>query len=97
MSAFPSPLKSPVCTSTQFTLVDQVAQRLVLNPEPDEMAVHHWPVCSARPVMSDLLSPLKSPTCTSTHVTPVDQVAHQVVAKAVEPLEMPTYQAPACK
>src|ERR1700687_985697 len=85
--------KSPARTSTQVTAVDQVVQRLVVKVEPLEMPVHQPPVCSARPVMSDLPSPLKSPTCTSTQVTAVDQVDQRLLLK-VEPLEMAAHHWP---
>src|SRR5437016_12938160 len=56
-SDLPSPLKSPTFTSTQVAAVLQVAQRLVeaaVLPLP--RVVHHCPLCSQRPVMSDLPS-----------------------------------------
>src|SRR6184192_1267583 len=64
MSALPSPLKSPTCTSTQVAPVLQVAHGAgdVTKLVPFDRAVHHWPPCSQRPVMSVLPSPLKSPT-----------------------------------
>src|SRR6516225_5153741 len=53
MSALPSPLKSPTFTSTQVTFAFHIAHGLrpVVNPEPVEMPVYHWPVCSHLPVM----------------------------------------------
>src|SRR5207245_10072970 len=81
MSALPSPLKSPTCTSTQVAPVLQVAHRLLTKELPVEMAVHHCPPSSQRPVMSALPSPLKSPTLTSTHVAAVLHVAHRLLVK----------------
>ena len=54
--------KTPARTPVQVTAVDHVVHRLVVNAVPLDRPVHHWPVSSARPVMSDLPSPLKSPT-----------------------------------
>src|SRR6266851_9588157 len=41
MSSLPSPLKSPTCTSTQVTVGDQVAHKLVVNPESVDILAHH--------------------------------------------------------
>src|SRR5207247_32421 len=84
MSALPSPLKSPTCTSTQVAPVLQVAQREVLKAVlPLDRPVHHDPPCKYRPVMSALPSPLKSPTLTSTQVAAVLQVAHRLLVKVL--------------
>ena len=61
-----APLKRAVCTSTQVTPVLQVAHNELVNDVPVLAAVHHWPDCRTRPVMSARPSPLKSPTWTST-------------------------------
>src|SRR5437588_10020613 len=98
MSALPSPLKSPMCTSTPVTPVLQVAHGAgeVTKLVPFDTAVHQLPPSLYRPVMSALPSPLKSPTCTSTQVAPVLQVAQRVVLKAVLPLDRPVHHAPPC-
>src|SRR5437773_1232313 len=106
MSALPSPLKSPTCTSTQVAPVLQVVQRQVLTavlhvshrlvlkpPEPFDRETHHWPVSLARPTMSLKPSPLKSPVCTSTQVTPVLHVNGWVLVKP-ELLEVPSHHWP---
>src|SRR6266852_458322 len=94
MSVLPSPLKSPIWTSTQVTPVLQVAQRVVLKAVlPLDRPTHHWPLCKARPTMSALPSPLKSPTLTSAQVTPVLQEVQRVVLNA-EPVLNPVHQAP---
>src|SRR5713101_7743817 len=49
ISACPSPLKSPVCTSTQVTFGFQVAQRLLVKAEPVEAPIHHCPAAPNRP------------------------------------------------
>ncbi len=51
MSACPSPLKSPVCTSTQVTFGFQAAQRLLVKEEPVEAPIHHCPAAPNRPRM----------------------------------------------
>src|SRR6516162_2717438 len=96
MSALPSPSKSPTFTSTQVTLVLHVPQKVVLNPEPVEMPVHHWPVSNHRPVMSAILSPLKSATFTSTQVMPGPSGAHLVHKEVVnpEPVLIPVHHSP---
>src|SRR5438093_11884906 len=82
MSALPSPLKSPTCTSTQVAPVLQVVQREVLKAVlPLDRPVHHDPPCKYRPVMSALPSPLKSPTLTSTQVAAVLHVAPSLLVK----------------
>src|SRR5205823_341056 len=73
-----------------------VAHWLVLNVEPLDRPVHHWPDCSARPVISDLPSPLKSPTWMSTQVTPVLQVSQRELVKP-EPLNRATHHWPVSK
>src|SRR5205823_381527 len=73
-----------------------VAHWLVLNVEPLDRPVHHWPDCSARPVISDLPSPLKSPTWTSTQVTLVLQVSQRELVKP-EPLDKATHHWPVSK
>ena len=78
--------KSPLRTPVQFTTVDQVPHKLLVNAEPLERLVHQSPVNSARPVMSDLPSPLKSPTWTSTQVTLGFQVVHRALLN-VEPVD----------
>src|SRR5712692_4659211 len=93
MSALPSPLKSPTCTSTQVTFGLQVAHKLVVKLEPVESPTHHWPVLRSRPAMSALPSPLKSPTCTSTQVTFGLQVAHTLLSKPV-PIDFRTHHWP---
>src|SRR5437660_6634713 len=99
MSALPSPLKSPTCTSTQVAPVLQVVQREVLKAVlPLDRPVHHDPPCNQRPVMSALPSPLKSPTLTSTQVTstqeaPVLQVSQRELVKP-EPLDRATHHWP---
>src|SRR6516165_4116780 len=95
MSALPSRLKSPTWTSTQVGAGFQVAHRLFVKEEPEEIAAHHWPFWSTRPMMSSLPSPLKSPTFTSTQVTAGDQLLQKVVVKD-EPDEIPAHQDPPC-
>src|SRR5713101_1378180 len=51
ISACPSPLKSPVWTSTQVTFGFQLAHRLLEKEEPVEAAIHHWPAAPNRPRM----------------------------------------------
>src|SRR5216683_3818949 len=51
MSACPSPLKSPVCTSTQVAFGFQVVHKLSEKEEPVEAAIHHCPVAPYRPRM----------------------------------------------
>src|SRR6266851_688785 len=94
MSAFPSPLKSPVCTSTQVTFGFHWAHRLVVKLEPVLSPVHQLPPCKYRPVMSALPSPEKSATWTSTQVTLGFQVSHRLVVNPVDPLERLTYHCP---
>src|SRR5438105_859918 len=53
MSLKPSPLKSPVCTSTQVTPVLHVNGWELVKPEPLEVPSHHWPVLLTRPVISN--------------------------------------------
>src|SRR6266852_1888666 len=69
MSALPSPLKSPTCTSTQVTLGFQLVQSEFVNEEPLDTATHQLPVLNSRAAMSVRPSPLKSPVSTSTQVT----------------------------
>src|SRR2546428_725227 len=88
MSALPSPLKSPTCTSAQVTFAFQVAHKLLVNEEPVETATHHWPVSFQRPTRSVKPLPVKSPTFTSTQVTLGFQVTQRVVAKE-EPVDGP--------
>src|SRR2546425_204841 len=100
MSALPSPLKSPTCTSTQVAPVLQVAHGAgeVTKLVPVDRAVHQAPPSSQRPVMSALPSPLKSPTCTSTQVTltPVVPVLQMVQTEVVTelPLDRATHHLP---
>src|SRR5437879_13922939 len=50
ISVLPSPLKSPVWTSTQVTLGFQVVTRwLVKAEEPLDAATHHCPLVATRP------------------------------------------------
>src|SRR5437870_5738760 len=98
MSAFPSSLKSPTCTSTQVAPVLQVVQREVLKAVlPLDRPVHHDPPCKYRPVMSALPSPLKSPTLTSTPVAPVLQVVQSLLFKPPLPVDIPVHHGPPCK
>src|SRR6266851_7557926 len=76
MSALPSPLKSPILTSTQATAGDHLPHVVLVKPEPVERPTHHKPVVGSRPMMSALPSPLKSPVCTSVQFTAGDQVLH---------------------
>src|SRR6266851_3782999 len=93
MSGLLSPLKSPVCTSTQVSDGLQVAQSEFANPEPLESPTHHWPSDSARPMMSALPSPLKSATLMSTQLSDEFQVSQRVVVKLV-PVDSPTHHWP---
>src|SRR5438132_5885633 len=97
MSALPSPLKSPTCTSTQVAPVLQYAPRLLVNELPVDWAPHHWPLSAARPTMSILPSPLKSPTLTSSQVTPVLQVSQRTFLNPPEPLDWATHHWPVSK
>src|SRR5260370_756987 len=95
MSAFPSPLKSPACTSTQMTFGSQVAQRLVVKAvEALESPTYHWPVWRYRPMIAACPSPLKSPVCTWTQVTFGFQVDQRLLVKE-EPVEAPIHHCPA--
>src|SRR5437870_5818027 len=97
MSILPSPLKSPGCTSTQFTTLAapgaHAAHRLVASAPPLEMPAHHCPVCSARPTTSILPSPFRSPTLTSTHVRLGDHPVHRLVTNEV-PVDRATNHKP---
>src|SRR5207245_7204638 len=52
MSLKPSPLKSPVWTSTQVTPVLHVNGWVLVKLEPLEVPSHHWPLLLTRPMMS---------------------------------------------
>src|SRR6266851_2728562 len=52
ISVCPSPLKSPVTTSTQVAFGFQVVARELLNAEPFDVPSHHWPLLLTRPMMS---------------------------------------------
>src|SRR6266481_1377904 len=52
MSAKPSPLKSPDCTSTQVGMELQLVAREFAKLEPFEVPSHQSPVSSTRPMMS---------------------------------------------
>src|SRR5713226_8187962 len=95
MSVLPSPLKSPTCTSTQVTAVDQRPHMEVVNPEePLESATHQLPVAASRPTTSGRPSPLKSPTCTSTQVLLGSQAPYGIDMKPLDPLETATVHWP---
>src|SRR5258707_4635242 len=81
MSALPSPLKSPTCTSTQVTFGFQVVHREVVNDEPSETPTHHWPVCWRKPAISVFPSPLKSPVTTFVQGALGFQEPHRLAAK----------------
>src|SRR5438132_1112810 len=69
---------------------------LLVKELPVLSAVHHWPPCSQRPVMSALPSPLKSPTLTSTQVAPVLHVVQTLVVAAVLPPLRLVHHCPLC-
>src|SRR5262245_56944824 len=50
-SLWPSPLKSPVCTSSQVTAGLQAVPRDVLKAAPVEWPIHHWPELLTLPAM----------------------------------------------
>src|SRR5438093_12021413 len=96
MPTITSPLKLSTWTSTQVTPVPQAPQNdALVSEEPVLVAVHHWPDCCTRPVMSALPSWLKSPTWTSTQVTEVDQLPHGDDEKPA-PVSVPTHHRPVC-
>src|SRR5262249_28925467 len=66
MSILPLPVRSPTCTSTQVTLVDQAPHRLLAKRVPVDTPTSHWPVAALRPTISALPPPVKSPTWPST-------------------------------
>src|SRR5713226_3880935 len=88
MSAFPSPLKSPTCTSTQVTFGFQLVQSEFVKEEPLETATHQLPLFKSRPAMSVRPSPLKSPATTSTQVTAGFQAPSKELVND-EPVETP--------
>src|SRR5438093_1159627 len=94
MSELPSPLKSPILTSTQVTAVLQAVIREVVTLVPVLSDSHHWPLSRARPAMSVLPSPLKSPTTTSTQVTAVLQDVPNALEKALLPFESASHHWP---
>src|SRR5947209_3151813 len=97
MSALPSPLKSPILTSTQVAAVLHMPQRLKANEEPVLNPTHHCPVSLTRPTMSALPSPLKSATCTSTQVTLELQLPHLLPLVKYVPVVDDTQMLPVCR
>src|SRR5438876_11861424 len=96
MSALPSPLKSPTCTSTQVATALQVVHTDIVKALPLDKPTHQAPVFASRAAMSVRPSPLKSPVRTSTHVTVGSQVPNKLLVKALGPLERLTHHCPDC-
>src|SRR5215470_1001183 len=93
MSALPSPLKSPTCTSRQVTVVDHIAHAVVTNEEPLDRPTHHSPVFGSRPAMPVRPSPKKSPVTTSTQLTLGLHPAQELVTNE-EPVLTPVHHKP---
>src|SRR5438046_9451466 len=81
MSALPSPLKSPTCTSTQVAAVLQLVHSEVVKELPLDKPTHQAPVFASRAAMSVNPSPLKSPVSTSTQAALGSQVVHKWLVK----------------
>src|SRR5437899_5555621 len=94
MSALPSPLKSPTCTSTQVAAVLQNVHSEVVKELPLDKPTHQAPVFASRAAISVSPSPLKSPVSTSTQVIVGSQVPNKLLVKALEPLERLTHHCP---
>src|SRR6266446_218538 len=88
MSALPSPLKSPTCTSTQVANVLQVVHTDMVKQLPLDKPTHQVPVLASRAAMSVKPSPLNSPETTSTQVTLGSKAAHREELKD-EPVDTP--------
>src|SRR5438874_645496 len=93
MSALPSPLKSPTCTSTQVTAVLQIVHSEVVKELPLDKPTHQAPVFASRAAMSVSPSPLKSPLSTSTQAALGSQVVHNEELND-KPVERLTHHCP---
>src|SRR5437899_12791580 len=96
MSALPSPLKSPTCTSTQVAAVLQNVHSEVVKELPSDKPTHQAPVFASRAAMSVSPSPLKSPVSTSTQVTVGSHVENKRFVNALDPLDALTHYCRAC-
>src|SRR6185295_3850035 len=93
MSILPSPLKSPVRTSTHVTSEDHANHFWFRNDVPFDSPTRHSLVSKMRPTRSALPSPVASTTSTSTQWMSVDHVVHFCAWKDV-PSETPTHHSP---